>query len=170
MNRLRKRIKELVGQSPSSVAYLADVTGADEADVQRELARRGYSAGAGRSGPAALSRRRFLHIGAGAGAMLGLPPLIAGWNTKTPASSTRARQPSFILTGLARGLSAGGLPSDEKGLSELQADSTNATARLSARVCALIARPRRRQAWPGQNPSNMLSSKSLLHLLSLLAP
>ena len=39
MNRLRKRIKELVGQSPSSVAYLADVTGADEADVQRELAR-----------------------------------------------------------------------------------------------------------------------------------
>lgn len=38
MNRLRKRIKELVGQSPSSVAYLADVTGADEADVQRELA------------------------------------------------------------------------------------------------------------------------------------
>ena len=31
MNRLRKRIKELVGQSPSSVA--------DEADVQRELAR-----------------------------------------------------------------------------------------------------------------------------------
>lgn len=39
MNRLRERIKELVGQSPSSVAYLADVTGADEADVQRELAR-----------------------------------------------------------------------------------------------------------------------------------
>ena len=36
MNRLRKRIKELVGQSPSSVAYLADVTGADEADVQRD--------------------------------------------------------------------------------------------------------------------------------------
>ena len=28
MNRLRKRIKELVMQSPSSVAYLADVTGA----------------------------------------------------------------------------------------------------------------------------------------------
>ena len=42
MNRLRKRIKELVGQSPSSVAYLADVTGADEADVQRELAAYAY--------------------------------------------------------------------------------------------------------------------------------
>lgn len=39
MNALRKRIKALVQQSPSSVAYLADVTGADEADVRRELAR-----------------------------------------------------------------------------------------------------------------------------------
>ena len=39
MNGLRKRIKELVTQSPSSLAYLTDVTGADEADVRRELAR-----------------------------------------------------------------------------------------------------------------------------------
>ena len=39
MNALRKRIKELVMQSQSSVAYLADVTGATEADVRRELAR-----------------------------------------------------------------------------------------------------------------------------------
>ena len=39
MKALRKRIKELVMQSPSSVAYLADVTGATEADVRRELAR-----------------------------------------------------------------------------------------------------------------------------------
>jgi hypothetical protein len=56
------------------------------------------------------------------------------------------------------------LPSDEKGLSELQADSTNAPARLSARVCALIARPRRRQAWPGRSPRS--AADSLLVVVS----